>query len=86
MVRTETKAIASCCSGQEVLNEGGTMKPEDAVRELAEVFGMTLTATEEQRIVQILERLWESARNGSGGAKTVNRVGVQTTRHTIPNI
>ena len=66
-----------------MLHERRTMKPEDALQELREMFPMT--SREEQRVMQILERLWQTAQGVTHIAQMVGRVDPRAIRHTIPN-
>lgn len=59
------------------------MEPEDALQEFKELFAMT--SAEEQRIMQILGRLWQSPDGVTDITKTTGRVDPPPIRYTIPN-
>jgi hypothetical protein len=59
------------------------MELEQALHEFKDMFPMT--SAEEQRILQILGRLWQPPDGVTDMAKTTGRVDPPPIRYTIPN-
>ncbi len=68
---------------REMLRERTTMKAEDALQELEEVFAKT--PGEEQQIIRLRMRLPQSAGDATGSAEMTDS-DLRPIRHTIPNI